>query len=300
MRAPKMILAAAMAACLTTPYLALAAVSGPVAAVVADKARPDADTQRDAGRKPGETLDFAAIKPGSVVAELMPGGGYYTRLLSGVVGPKGKVFALTPAPAPRPAAMAGGGGPPGGGGAPGGAPGGGGRGGAGGAPGAAPGGGGPPGGGGAGGPPPNPLAALAADPHYSNVTLGVMPVTGNGLGLSEKVDVVWTSDNYHDMHNNKAIEDMKAFDKMVFDALKPGGVFIVVDHAAAPGHGANDTSSLHRIDPETVKAEVTSAGFKLAGSSDVLKNAQDDHTARVFDGSVRGTTDQFILKFVKP
>jgi len=82
--------------------------------------------------------------------------------------------------------------------------------------------------------------------------------------------------------------------------LKPGGAYIVVDHAAAAGHGADDTKSMHRIDPETVKAEVTAAGFKLSGSSDALHNANDPHTAPIFDPSIRGKTDQFILKFVKP
>ena len=85
-----------------------------------------------------------------------------------------------------------------------------------------------------------------------------------------------------------------------FNALKPGGTYIVVDHAAAPGAGTSVTSTLHRIDPEAVKSEVTAAGFVLAGESVVLRNPQDPHTAQVRDPSIRGKTDQFILKFRKP
>jgi predicted methyltransferase len=77
-------------------------------------------------------------------------------------------------------------------------------------------------------------------------------------------------------------------------------VFIVLDHTAAAGSGPRDTSTLHRIDPEIVKSEVTAAGFKFGGESKVLVNAQDDHSAKVFDPAIRGKTDQFIFKFVKP
>jgi predicted methyltransferase len=74
----------------------------------------------------------------------------------------------------------------------------------------------------------------------------------------------------------------------------------VLDHVAAAGSGGRDTSTLHRIDPEAVKSEVVAAGFVFAGESKVLANAKDDHTAKVFDPSIRGQTDQFIFKFRKP
>jgi predicted methyltransferase len=113
------------------------------------------------------------------------------------------------------------------------------------------------------------------------------------------VDMVWTSQNYHDPHNFPGL-DVGVFNKMVFDDLKPGGVYLILDHAAAAGSGLRDTKTLHRIDPETVKAEVLAAGFKLVGSSDLLRQPGDDHTLKVFDPSIRGKTDQFILKFQKP
>ncbi|TLZ50384.1 MAG: class I SAM-dependent methyltransferase, partial [Gammaproteobacteria bacterium] len=80
----------------------------------------------------------------------------------------------------------------------------------------------------------------------------------------------------------------------------PGGVYLVLDHAAQAGSGFRDTSTLHRIDPEAVKKEVMSAGFRFEAKSDILSNQDDPHTAKVFDPGIRGHTDQFIFKFRKP
>ena len=97
-----------------------------------------------------------------------------------------------------------------------------------------------------------------------------------------------------------AIVDLAAFDKQVFAALKPGGVFVVIDHVAPAGSGIDDTNTLHRIDPAQVKKEVEAAGFVFDGESDALRNAADPHTAKVFDASIRGGTDQFVYRFRRP
>jgi predicted methyltransferase len=89
-------------------------------------------------------------------------------------------------------------------------------------------------------------------------------------------------------------------DKAFFDSLKPGGLLIIVDHAAADGSGTRDTDTLHRIDIETVKREVLAAGFVLESESDILRNPGDPRTASVFDAAIKGKTDQFVLKFRKP
>jgi predicted methyltransferase len=141
------------------------------------------------------------------------------------------------------------------------------------------------------------VKAIAADPNYTNVTVVVQPLAK--LAAPVPVDLVWTSLNYHDLHNVAGV-DTTAFNKLMFDSLKPGGIYLVLDHTAEAGSGARDTKTLHRIDPETVKTEVLAAGFKLAGSSDLLHRSSDDHTLKVFDPAIRGKTDQFILKFVKP
>ncbi len=145
---------------------------------------------------------------------------------------------------------------------------------------------------GPGGPPP--IAALTAD--YKNIRVATL---GAGPLAPEPVDVVWTSLNYHDIHN-RPNADLLAFNKGVFNALKPGGTYIVIDHAAAKGAGTKDTSTLHRIDPDVVKTEVTAAGFVLHSQSDLLSNPADTHAANVRDASIRGKTDQFAFKFRKP
>lgn len=141
--------------------------------------------------------------------------------------------------------------------------------------------------------------AIAADPHYKNVSviLRTLPL----FGAPEKLDVVWTSQNYHDMHDEfMGPADLAVVNKAVFRALKPGGVYIVLDHAAAPGSGLANTEDLHRIDPAQVRKEVEAAGFIFEGESTILRNPADDHTKKVFDPSIRGHTDQFVYKFRKP
>jgi predicted methyltransferase len=134
---------------------------------------------------------------------------------------------------------------------------------------------------------------------YQNVTVLHAPIAK--YMVPESVDVVWTSRNYHDLHDKFfGPADMAAVNKAVFNSLKPGGVFIVLDHAAPNGSGLSDTETLHRIDEAAVKQEVEAAGFKLAAESNILRNPRDDRTAKVFDASVKGKTDQFILKFRKP
>jgi predicted methyltransferase len=119
------------------------------------------------------------------------------------------------------------------------------------------------------------------------------------LSMPEKAQLVWTTQNYHDFHNIPDV-DIATINKAVFAALKPGGTFFVLDHAAEAGSGARDTNTLHRIDKATVIKEVEAAGFRLKGESGILANKDDPHTAKVFDPAIRGHTDQFILNFTKP
>ena len=235
------------------PAIAADAVPQYLLAAVADKSRPAADTQRDAERKPAETMAFAGVKPGDTVVELIPGGGYFTRLLSKAVGPKGHVYAVVPAPRPD----------------------------------AAP------------GSPDRSLAikAIAAEPGYGNISLLVQPI--RALELPVKAELVWTSNNYHDVHNVQDI-DLLAFNKAVFNGLKPGGVYLVIDHAATADAPADVTSTLHRIRADTVIQDVTAAGFVLEAQGKVLYNAADTHELKVFDPAIQGKTDQFMLKFSKP
>ena len=252
-----MIFGTALTALVAGASFALAAVPAEakvpayITAAVADSNRPATDTKRDADRKPAETIAFAGVKPGDHIVELMPGRGYFTKILSKVVGAKGWVYAFVPSEIDAllkknnitiP-------------------------------------------------PPPN--------PNYPNVSYLHMPL--DKLVAPELVDLVWTSQNYHDFHNPEfGSPDIAAMNKAIYDALKPGGTYLILDHAAEAGSGMRDTDTLHRIDPALVKKEVETAGFVFAGESKILHNTKDDHTKKIFDSSVRGETDQFIFKFRKP
>lgn len=216
-------------------------------AAAAASARPAADVARDAARHPAEMVAFAGIKPGSKVADFIPGSGYFTRVFAEAVGPQGHVYAFVPKAAENVENL---------------------------------------------GPDARALAAA-----YPNVTAFIVPL--EAPGFPEPLDVVWTAQNYHDFHNFGA-KAAGAFNKAAFDALKPGGVYVVVDHADVAGSGAKDTNTLHRIDPALVKEEVVAAGFVFDGESKVLANPADPHDKIVFDPSIRGHTDQFAFRFKKP
>lgn len=144
---------------------------------------------------------------------------------------------------------------------------------------------------------PAPIRAVAAE--YPNVS--VIDVPANNLSAPESLDLVWTSQNYHDLHDSFAKPaDLALVNKAVFNVLKRGGLYVVLDHTAEAGSGLRDTETLHRIDEATVKREVMAAGFKLASESKALRNAEDTHTLKVFDPAIRHKTDQFILIFRKP
>jgi predicted methyltransferase len=223
-----------------------------IAAAVADPGRPAEDRARDAARKPAEVVAFAGVKPGDTVVDLIPGGGYFTRIFSKAVGPSGHVYALVPAALAKtyPQAV-------------------------------------------------TTIQAVAAEPAYRNVTVLV-----EGVGkLAEQgpVDIVWTSQNYHDLHGPSLPPDTASgIDHAVLMALRPGGVYVIEDHVAQAGSGARDAGTLHRIDPAFVRDEVVQAGFVFEAESPILHNMADPHTARVFDPAIRGHTDQFIFKFRKP
>ena len=144
--------------------------------------------------------------------------------------------------------------------------------------------------------PDNQFAALKR--VYPN--LGVIHGPLESLVTPQKVDLVWTSDNYHDMHNKQYAMDPAKVNRMVFASLKPGGIYLVLDHRAAKGAGAGVTETLHRMDEDIAKKEIEAAGFRLAGEAKILANPADDDTKRVFEQGEHDHTDQFVLKFVKP
>lgn len=142
------------------------------------------------------------------------------------------------------------------------------------------------------------LKGIAALPAYANVVVSTDPVNS---ALPSGLDAVFIRQNYHDLYDKfMGPADVAAFNKAVYAALKPGGVYVILDHAAAAGAPMTVTETIHRIDPAVVKADVTKAGFKFDGESKILANPADDHTKMVFDASIRGKTDQFLYRFRKP
>jgi predicted methyltransferase len=136
--------------------------------------------------------------------------------------------------------------------------------------------------------------------NHRNITVSVETAL-DSLHLPRKLDLFWISQNYHDLHNKYfGPLDIAAFNKAVFDALKPGGSYVVLDHTSAPDAPSDVTQTLHRIDPATVRREVQAAGFVFDGESEILANPADPRSIKVFDKSIQGRTDQFILKFRKP
>lgn len=245
-----LLLAAAFSMFAASGFAAVA-VPSYVTAAIGDPGR-GTDVQADARRHPADLTAFAQVKPGDTVVDLIPGSGYFTRIFSRIVGPKGHVYAVWPNEYASEAADD-----------------------------------------------VTASKALAANPQYRNVSVIVQPAAA--FSVPTKLDVMWTSQNYHDYPDKfMGKVDPVSFDKQVFAALKPGGVFIVIDHVAEAGSGMRDTDTLHRIDPAIVKTQVIAAGFKFDGESNVLHNPKDAHKVVVFDKSIRGYTDQFAYRFRKP
>ena len=136
-------------------------------------------------------------------------------------------------------------------------------------------------------------AFVAAHPN-SKYTL----IDYNAIELPQGVDVVFNVLYYHDLFINNI--DTAALNARIFKALKPGGVFFVVDHNAEAGSGTRDVKKLHRVDPAVIRKEVQAAGFELVTESALLANPADDHSQMPFGPNIRGITDQTVFKFKKP
>jgi predicted methyltransferase len=244
------LLAASVLTVCAAPVLAAPAY---IEKAVADPARPAADTSRDAGRKPADVVAWAGIKPGMKVVDMLPGGGYFTRIFARAVGDNGYVYAYFGSQYDARLKTQ-------------------------------------------NKDPDNQFADLKATYKNLGVVHGPLPE----FVTPEPVDLVWTSENYHDMHNKQYAMDVNAVNKHIYDSLKPGGYYIVIDHRAVQGAGPGVTESLHRMDEDIAKQEVEAAGFKLVGEGKVLTNPSDNDSKRVFEAGEHDHTDQFMLKFQKP
>lgn len=244
-----LIAAVALTLSLAGPSWAVAQDAASYASALADPVRTAADRERDAARHVADTLAFAQVKPGQQVADMIIGGGYFTRAFAAAVGPEGKVTAWQPA------------------------------------------------------------EFIAFETDYKTA-IEAADAMANVDGIQSPIgapefpaglDLIFTAQNYHDLHLEPFADDTaQKVNAAAFAALKPGGLYVIVDHHATAGSGLAAADSLHRIDIEQVKREVTAAGFVLDGESEVLANTTDPRTANVFDPSIRGKTSQFMLRFKKP
>jgi predicted methyltransferase len=242
----------AIALCL----LALPAAAAPrhIEQAVAQSTRPPADVSRDVNRHPAALLEFAGVRPGMKIVDLLPGAGYFTRIFAGAVGPKGQVYAYFGLQYDAR------------------------------------------------------LKSQGRDPGmqftdlkklYPN--LGVIHGALESFVTPQPVDMVWTSNNYHDLSNKQyGPVDAAKLNSQIFKSLKKGGLYIVVDHRAAKGAGIGVTETLHRMDEDIARKQIEQAGFRFVKSAGILANPKDDTSKRVFEEGEHDHTDQFVLMFRKP
>ncbi|HEY1889769.1 MAG TPA: hypothetical protein VGG63_05145 [Steroidobacteraceae bacterium] len=202
-----------------------------------------------------ELIRFARADAGSTVIDVWPGNGDWTRLLSDIVRPEGRVYSFVPAELAHFKSD-----------------------------------------------PVGRMRALAKEPGRENVQV----VSADLVALPggpQAADVVWLHLFYHDLHT--ALLQTRgatpaAFNRAVYERLKPGGFYVIVDHVAAAGTGTGHAEPLHRIEPAAVRAEVEAAGFVLDAESKLRANRDDPHSLNVFDPSIKGQTDRFAYRFVRP
>ena len=276
---PRRAALALLGALLAAPAIAQPIGSDRIAAILASPDRTEADRTNDLRRKPQQMLEFFALGPGLVAVDLSAAGGYTTELVARAIGPTGAVYGQSRPPpganAPRPAAAERNANPnlP--------------------APAA---------------PPrfrPSPEALAERTARLQAAGVPAAPITAVVRPFEDpfppelaegKVDVVTLIFNYHDLGHMQV--DRAAMNRAAFRALKPGGVYILADHAGRPGTGISEAGTLHRIEEAFLRQEVEAAGFRLAAEGQFLRNPNDPRDRNTPDPPM--PKDQFVLKFVKP
>lgn len=132
-------------------------------------------------------------------------------------------------------------------------------------------------------------------PNVSRVT-GALET----MAFDRPLDVVFMGEEYHDFTIPRFGVDVARMNAAVFAALKPGGLYVILDHQSADGAGIGVAGTLHRIEAAELRRQIEAAGFVFDGESDAVRVPADDHTLSVFDESIRGRTDRFVYRFRKP
>jgi predicted methyltransferase len=249
-----------------------------IAQIVASPDRSAADRTNDIRRHPADMLAFIGIQSGWTALDVSTGGGYTTELLARAIGPSGMVYAQSPPRDPNRAAPAS----------------------------AAPEGGG--------------LPTATASPRPQRSTADVLVdreknMQAAGVAAAHivyvgqrfedpvppamadgKIDLVTLMFNYHDFGFQGV--DRAQLNRAVFQALKPGGLYVIADHAGRPGTGISESGTLHRIEESFLRGEVEAAGFRLAEEGNFLRNPNDPRDRNTPEPPQ--PKDEFVLKFVKP
>jgi predicted methyltransferase len=258
--------------------------SAQIIEILSSPDRTTADRTNDLRRKPEQMLGFIGIRPGIVALDLSAAGGYTTELLARSIGPTGKVYGQSrprdPNQAPTSSSVPEGNTRPNL------------------APVAAPGA--PP-----AAPRPSPVALADRDARLHEAGVPAAPIVALSrpfedpvpLDLaSEQIDLVTLMFNYHDLGHLGV--DRAAMNRAVFRALKPGGLYVIADHAGRPGTGISESGTLHRIEEAFLRQEVEAAGFRLVEEGKFLRNPNDPRDKNTPDPPQ--PKDEFVLKFVRP
>lgn len=221
-----------------------------LAAAVANKARPEAARERDAGRKPAEILAFLGLEQGDAAVDVISGGGYWAEILARAVGENGSVTAFEPEQFYDAEAWS------------------------------------------------------ALSEREPGIAVERYPFEKFAPG-ADRFDFAIMNLNYHDVYWESEEyklprTDPEQFLAALYATMKPGGVVGVIDHTGKPGDTRKTVDDFHRIDPAVVRADFEKAGFVLEAESDMLANPDDPLDVGVFDPAIRGKTDRFVMKFVKP
>jgi len=204
---------------------------------------------RDSNRRPADVIAFSGIKRGDKIVEIAPASGYYTALLSHVVGPTGHVYGIGPERIFDVFANA-----------------------------------------------RNTFPEYAVKDPRANVSYSTARL--DEVVLPEGMDQVWMVLYYHDTYWTG--ENRTEMNKRFYDALRPGGVYYVIDHVGPTDTEDDITKTLHRLDTRHALSEIQAAGFRLDAESVILRNADDPRDVSVFDETWRGRTDRVVWKFEKP
>ena len=257
--------------------------SAQIIEILSSPDRTAADRTNDLRRKPEQMLEFIGIRPGIISLDLSAAGGYTTELLARSIGPTGKVYGQSrprdPNQVPASSSVAEGNSrpnlPPA-------------------ANPAAP----------AAAPRPSPVALADRDTKLREAGIPAAPIVALSRpfedpvpsDLSERIDLVTLMFNYHDLGHLGV--DRAAMNRAVFRALKPGGLYVIADHAGRPGTGISESGTLHRIEEVFLRQEVEAAGFRLAEEGTFLRNPNDPRDKNTPDPPQ--PKDEFVLKFVRP